>query len=123
MNHTVDAEPEADIDPNMDKPEFAEMKSKPQFEVEIVRGKSNLSFTCSFIADAGQQGTGESYGKDVSKLSEMASILLKHFISHRVLTLCRLRCFVFLMITRSQRIVNFLVDFRFLTKHKYNFVP
>ncbi|XP_044735055.1 complement component 1 Q subcomponent-binding protein, mitochondrial isoform X2 [Chrysoperla carnea] len=55
VNHTVDAEPEADIDPNMDKPEFAEMKSKPQFEVEIVRGKSNLSFTCSFIADAGQQ--------------------------------------------------------------------
>ncbi|XP_029728223.1 complement component 1 Q subcomponent-binding protein, mitochondrial [Aedes albopictus] len=56
VNHTVDAEDEAEIDPNADKPEFAEMRSKPQFEIDIVRGSQTLSFTCSFLQGEAQEG-------------------------------------------------------------------
>ncbi|XP_055547355.1 complement component 1 Q subcomponent-binding protein, mitochondrial isoform X1 [Wyeomyia smithii] len=56
INHTVDAEDEAEINPAADKPEFAEMKSKPQFEVDIVRGSRTLSFTCSFLRGEAQEG-------------------------------------------------------------------
>lgn len=47
VNHTVDAEEEAEVE--QDKPEIAEMKSSPQFEVDIVRDGQTLSFTCSFL--------------------------------------------------------------------------
>lgn len=57
INHTVDADEEADIDPTADKPNFAEMKSRPQFEVDIVRGGTTLSFTCSFLQ--GEPAEGE----------------------------------------------------------------
>lgn len=65
VNHTVDSAPEAEIDPNMDKPEFTEMKSTPNFEVELVRGKSTLAFTCSFLNEvsSGDRGTGENFSK------------------------------------------------------------
>lgn len=39
------------MDPNMDKPS-AEMKSKPTFEIDIVRNGKTLSFTCSFLQGA-----------------------------------------------------------------------
>jgi len=48
VNHTVDTEMEPDIDASA-KPDFAEMKSKPTFEIDIVRGNTTLSFTCSFL--------------------------------------------------------------------------
>ena len=32
INHTVDTDEEAEVDPTMDKPEFGEMKSKPTCE-------------------------------------------------------------------------------------------
>ncbi|KAK7791055.1 hypothetical protein R5R35_007147 [Gryllus longicercus] len=51
VNHTVDAESEPELNPNMDKPEFADMRSKPNFEVDIQRGNRTLGFTCSFNAD------------------------------------------------------------------------
>ncbi|XP_058455403.1 complement component 1 Q subcomponent-binding protein, mitochondrial isoform X2 [Malaya genurostris] len=56
VNHTVDAENDADINSSADKPEFAEMKSKPQFEVDIVKGTQTLSFTCSFLQGEAQEG-------------------------------------------------------------------
>lgn len=58
VNHSVDADAEPDINQNMDKPELGEMKSKPVFEVEIVRGNKTLGFTCSFIAPGEAQDDG-----------------------------------------------------------------
>jgi complement component 1 Q subcomponent-binding protein len=49
VNHTVDAEvSDSEIDPNVDKPEAPEMKSKPNFSVEISKGGKILAFNCSF---------------------------------------------------------------------------
>lgn len=56
VNHTVDAEVEAEADPSADKPEFAEMRSKPEFEIDIVKGNQTLSFTCSFLQGEAQEG-------------------------------------------------------------------
>ncbi|XP_055690320.1 complement component 1 Q subcomponent-binding protein, mitochondrial [Lutzomyia longipalpis] len=58
VNHTVDTEEEAEIDPSMDKPNLAEMKSKPQFEIDIIRGKQTLSFTCSFLHNQAEDAEG-----------------------------------------------------------------
>ncbi|KNC21692.1 hypothetical protein FF38_09774 [Lucilia cuprina] len=44
----VDTEDETEIDSYADKPDLGDMRSKPQFEVNIVRGSTTLSFTCSF---------------------------------------------------------------------------
>ena len=56
VNHTVDTDEEPEIDPNADKPETGEMRSKPRFEVDIVKGKTTLSFTCSFLEGTPQEG-------------------------------------------------------------------
>lgn len=56
VNHTVDADDEAEVESAADKPEFAEMRSKPQFEVDIVKGSQTLSFTCSFLQGEAQEG-------------------------------------------------------------------
>uniref|UniRef100_A0A1L8E2Y3 Putative complement component 1 n=1 Tax=Nyssomyia neivai TaxID=330878 RepID=A0A1L8E2Y3_9DIPT len=58
VNHTVDTEEEAEIDPAMDKPNLAEMKSKPQFEIDIIKGTQTLSFTCSFLQNQGEDAEG-----------------------------------------------------------------
>lgn len=50
INHSVDADVEPEVNPNMDKPELGEMKSRPTFEVEIKRGNQTLGFTCSTVA-------------------------------------------------------------------------
>lgn len=58
MNHTVDtdADAEPELNPNMDKPDFAELKSKPSFDVDLQLGDQTLSFTCSFLpSDSVQQ--------------------------------------------------------------------
>ncbi|XP_026466722.1 complement component 1 Q subcomponent-binding protein, mitochondrial-like isoform X2 [Ctenocephalides felis] len=62
VNHTVDAEGEAQIDPTMDKPDFAEMKSRPTFEVDIIRNGKTLSFTCSFMQEP--DATDDVFGID-----------------------------------------------------------
>ncbi|XP_061399893.1 complement component 1 Q subcomponent-binding protein, mitochondrial [Musca vetustissima] len=56
VNHTVDTEEEPEINPSADKPDLGEMRSKPQFEVDIVRGNSTLSFTCSFLEGTPEEG-------------------------------------------------------------------
>uniref|UniRef100_A0A8D8RUM7 Complement component 1 Q subcomponent-binding protein, mitochondrial n=1 Tax=Cacopsylla melanoneura TaxID=428564 RepID=A0A8D8RUM7_9HEMI len=53
VNHSVDADAEPQIDPSMDEPEI-EMKSKPTFEVNFLKGKTTLGFTCSFIQPDGE---------------------------------------------------------------------
>ncbi|XP_047533145.1 complement component 1 Q subcomponent-binding protein, mitochondrial [Vanessa atalanta] len=50
VNHTVDTEDFAD-DTQPEKQEFSEMHSKPQFEVDLVRGDTTLGFTCSFLQE------------------------------------------------------------------------
>ncbi|XP_055638649.1 complement component 1 Q subcomponent-binding protein, mitochondrial [Toxorhynchites rutilus septentrionalis] len=56
VNHTVDAEDDGETDRSADKPEFSEMRSKPQFEVDIVKGSQTLSFTCSFLQGEAEEG-------------------------------------------------------------------
>lgn len=47
VNHSVD-DVEPEIEPNMDKPELGELKSKPSFNVQIISGKTTLSLSCLF---------------------------------------------------------------------------
>ncbi|KAJ2937988.1 hypothetical protein O0L34_g14442 [Tuta absoluta] len=65
VNHTVDSD---DLDSEVgaggagsvpEKQEFAEMRSKPQFEVDLVRGGTTLGFTCSFLNEPPPQAADE----------------------------------------------------------------
>jgi complement component 1 Q subcomponent-binding protein, mitochondrial len=58
INHTVDAEEEPEVTPSQEQQEdfAAEMKSKPQFEVDIKKDNRTLSFTCSFLQGEAQEG-------------------------------------------------------------------
>ena len=59
VNHTVDS---AEFDDGSE--EAPEMRSKPDFEVDIVKaGGQTLSFTCSYIAEMGQQQSEEEVGE------------------------------------------------------------
>lgn len=63
VNHTVDAdEEEAELETQSDKQDFAEMKSRPTFEVDLIRKGTTLSFTCSFLNGSGQEGEAEAEG-------------------------------------------------------------
>ncbi|KAH8376141.1 hypothetical protein KR200_001837 [Drosophila serrata] len=68
VNHSVDSEEEPEINPNADKPNLGEMRSKPQFEVDIIKGNTTLSFTCSFLQGEAQEGEYN----DVFSIDEMA---------------------------------------------------
>lgn len=63
VNHTVDTESEPDIDPQDDKPEFGEMKSKPNFDIDVERGNQTLGFTCSFNSEPQASGADDGYSK------------------------------------------------------------
>ncbi|XP_018788294.1 PREDICTED: complement component 1 Q subcomponent-binding protein, mitochondrial [Bactrocera latifrons] len=56
VNHTVDTEDEPELDPNAEKAETGEMRSKPRFEIDIVKANTTLSFTCSFLEGTPQEG-------------------------------------------------------------------
>ncbi|CAH1954909.1 unnamed protein product [Acanthoscelides obtectus] len=58
VNHSVDTDDEPEVQENMDKPEIGELKSKPAFKVELVRGSTTLSLMCSFISQQDQQEEG-----------------------------------------------------------------
>lgn len=61
VNHSVDAE-DAEEFTNQDKaPEPGEMKSKPNFTVEIERGGKKLFFSCTFNETADAEGQAENY--------------------------------------------------------------
>ncbi|XP_013170297.1 PREDICTED: complement component 1 Q subcomponent-binding protein, mitochondrial isoform X2 [Papilio xuthus] len=51
VNHTVDSEDFGEGEVQTEKQEFTEMRSKPQFEVDLVRGDATLGFTCSFLQE------------------------------------------------------------------------
>ncbi|XP_011696923.1 PREDICTED: complement component 1 Q subcomponent-binding protein, mitochondrial [Wasmannia auropunctata] len=70
VNHTVDAESEAEMNPNSDNVEIGEMKSKPNFTVDIVRGNQTLGFTCSFNDEAGASGADDNYN-DIFGIDEI----------------------------------------------------
>lgn len=78
VNHTVDTENEPEIDPREDKPDIGEMKSKPNFDIDINRGTQTLSFTCSFNSEPGASGADDAYSKyqfgiDIGALSKALS--------------------------------------------------
>ena len=60
VNHTVDS-----AEPDDGSQEAPEMRSKPNFEVDLVKGKKTLSFSCSFIPEEMEhEGKGqEEYSK------------------------------------------------------------
>ncbi|KAJ8722324.1 hypothetical protein PYW08_004726 [Mythimna loreyi] len=70
VNHTVDSEDlEGEVQP--EKQEFAEMRSRPQFEVDIVRGDTTLGFTCSYLQEPpAAAGSADEYN-DVFGIDEV----------------------------------------------------
>ncbi|XP_058806861.1 complement component 1 Q subcomponent-binding protein, mitochondrial [Phymastichus coffea] len=61
VNHSVDTDTEAELDPRDDKPDLGDMKSKPNFEINVRRGGQTLSFTCSFNSEPGASGADDAY--------------------------------------------------------------
>lgn len=46
----MDTDVEPEINPNLDKPDIGELKSKPDFRVELIRGNTTISLLCSFVS-------------------------------------------------------------------------
>ncbi|XP_037032975.1 complement component 1 Q subcomponent-binding protein, mitochondrial isoform X2 [Bradysia coprophila] len=55
INHTVDTSDEQYEENQSDEKTVADMKSTPNFEVDIIRGGKTLSFTCSFLKGVPQE--------------------------------------------------------------------
>ncbi|CAH1119570.1 unnamed protein product [Phaedon cochleariae] len=58
VNHSVDTDVEPELHENSEKPELGELKSKPSFKVDLIRGNSTVSLSCSFISPNDQQDEG-----------------------------------------------------------------
>lgn len=56
----MDTEEEPEVNPESNKPEIGELKSKPSFRVDMVRGDTTVTVSCSF-ATPGEEG--EDYSK------------------------------------------------------------
>lgn len=58
VNHTVDSDGGAEAEPQNQAGDAAgaEMRSRPNFEVDIRKGNQTLSFSCSYV----QEGPAES---------------------------------------------------------------
>ncbi|XP_077509081.1 complement C1q binding protein P32 isoform X1 [Amblyomma americanum] len=62
VNHSVDAEDADEFSANQDNtPEAGEMKSKPNFTVEIERDGKKLFFSCTFSEGGEPEGQAENY--------------------------------------------------------------
>lgn len=70
MNHSVDSDVEPEINPQMDKPEIGELKSKPAFRIELIRGSTTVSLLCSFV---GADEHEEQYSKFTNR-SELDNV-------------------------------------------------
>ncbi|KAJ0176395.1 hypothetical protein K1T71_007574 [Dendrolimus kikuchii] len=70
VNHTVDSDEFGEGETQPDKQEFSEMRSRPQFEVDLVRGDTTLGFTCSFLQEPPPAASGEEYN-DVFGIDEI----------------------------------------------------
>jgi len=71
VNHTVDAENvDENIQPGTQPEEAGEMKSRPNFDVDISKGNQTLSFTCSFLRDVSPAEGQEEYN-DIFVIDEI----------------------------------------------------
>lgn len=70
INHSVESDDEPEINPNADQADVGEMKSKPSFNVDIVRGNQTLGFSCSFNNEPGASGSDDSYN-DIFGIDEI----------------------------------------------------
>ncbi|KOC64698.1 Complement component 1 Q subcomponent-binding protein, mitochondrial [Habropoda laboriosa] len=61
INHTVDADAQPEVEMTNDNPDIGDMKSKPSFTVDVLRGNQTLGFTCSFNSEPGASGANESF--------------------------------------------------------------
>lgn len=66
MNHSVDTDAEPEIHENMDKPEIGELKSKPAFKVELIRGDTTINVLCSFVPPTEQDDGYSKYFNFIS---------------------------------------------------------
>nr|CAG4634966.1 EOG090X0APE [Alona affinis] len=78
VNHSVDAElNEEELNAKADNAPSAEMKSRPQFEVRLIKGSQTTRFACSFVQDAGEptdEGPKRGVCNDFAeKLSDLAT--------------------------------------------------
>ncbi len=56
VNHSVDADiVEGDLNTKADNAPQAEMKSRPHFEIKLIKGNQVTRFACSYIQDVGEQ--------------------------------------------------------------------
>ena len=65
VNHTVDS-----AEPDDGTEEAPEMKSKPNFEIDLVKGGRTVSFSCSFIHEEEDEKPPQTDGGDSSTLNE-----------------------------------------------------
>jgi len=73
VNHSVDTElPGADVNVNKDKAEVGEMKSKPDFTVDISKGGKVLSFKCTFVHQDQEEPEGDEPFDDLFNIDEVA---------------------------------------------------
>ncbi|KAF5278862.1 hypothetical protein FQR65_LT03551 [Abscondita terminalis] len=65
VNHSVDTDNEPEMNPEADKPEIGELKSKPTFKVDLIRDNTTVSLVCSFIGpDQQEDGYNDIFGID-----------------------------------------------------------
>ncbi|XP_011172302.1 complement component 1 Q subcomponent-binding protein, mitochondrial [Solenopsis invicta] len=70
VNHTVDTDTE-EITPTSNNAEINEMRSKPTFTVDIIRGNQTLGFTCSFNHTAVESSNLEEGYMDLFGIDEI----------------------------------------------------
>ncbi|XP_072377206.1 complement component 1 Q subcomponent-binding protein, mitochondrial [Diabrotica undecimpunctata] len=71
VNHSVDSDVEPEVNENMDKPDIGELKSKPSFKVELVRGNTTISLLCSYLNTNEQDdGYNDIFGIDEISIYE-----------------------------------------------------
>lgn len=77
INHTVDSDSEPEIEMTNDNPDIGDMKSKPTFTIDVIRGNQTLGFTCSFNSEPGASGANESYN-DIFGIDEITLYTGEH---------------------------------------------
>lgn len=70
VNHSVDTDIEPQVDQKADNLDL-DLKSKPNFEVDITRGGQTLSFSCSYT-EAGQEEVDEAGYNDAFTINEVS---------------------------------------------------
>ncbi|XP_060520457.1 complement component 1 Q subcomponent-binding protein, mitochondrial [Cylas formicarius] len=63
VNHSVDTD-EPEVHENSDKADVGELKSKPAFKIDLVRGDTTVSVLCSFVNAGEEDGYNDSFGID-----------------------------------------------------------